>query len=112
VARASGFLGRTTCPSGAEASLLNACLLLRHLAMSLVTSCQVCDQPHPAIVRNMLTACSEGDLQKAYTNMKSLCDMGYSAVDIITTVFKVSATHGAAVRLYMGWCLSMHNLKL
>jgi hypothetical protein len=40
----------------------------------------------------MLTACSQGDLLKAYTNMKSLCDMGYSAVDIITTVFKVSAT--------------------
>lgn len=58
----------------------------------LVLCCQVCDQPHPAIVRTMLTACSEGDLQKAYINMKSLCDMGYSAVDIITTVFKVCAT--------------------
>lgn len=50
---------------------------------------QVCDQPHPAIVKEMLSACAAGDLQKAYTNMKSLCDMGYSAVDIITTVFKV-----------------------
>lgn len=37
----------------------------------------------------MLSACAAGDLQKAYVNMKSLCDMGYSAIDIITTVFKV-----------------------
>jgi hypothetical protein len=39
----------------------------------------------------MLSACAAGDLQKAYLNMKSLCDMGYSAVDIITTVFKVGS---------------------
>jgi hypothetical protein len=51
----------------------------------------VCDQPHPAIVKEMLSSCAAGDLQKAYVNMKSLCDMGYSAVDIITTVFKVRA---------------------
>lgn len=50
---------------------------------------QVCDQPHPTIVRDMLSACARGDLQAAYGSMKSLCDMGYSAVDIISTVFKV-----------------------
>lgn len=53
---------------------------------------KVCDQPHPTIVRDMLSACARGDLQAAYGSMKSLCDMGYSAVDIISTVFKVART--------------------
>lgn len=50
---------------------------------------KVCDQPHPMLVRNMLGACARGDLVEAYKGMKALCDMGYSAVDIITTVFRV-----------------------
>jgi replication factor C subunit 2/4 len=45
----------------------------------------------------MLTACASADLQKAYEAMKSLCDMGYSPVDIITTVFKVRWGVRAAV---------------
>lgn len=50
---------------------------------------KVCDQPHPMLVRKMLAACGKADLQEAYRGMKALCDLGYSAVDIITTVFRV-----------------------
>lgn len=57
---------------------------------------KVCDQPHPKMVATMLEACARGDLASAYTNMKALCDMGYSAVDIITTVFRVRADQRTA----------------
>ncbi|KAF8067401.1 RFC2 [Scenedesmus sp. PABB004] len=51
---------------------------------------KVCDQPHPALVRQMLESAAAGDLPTAYAGMKALCDMGYSPVDIITTVFRVA----------------------
>jgi hypothetical protein len=50
---------------------------------------QVCDQPHPKLVREMLGCCAAGQLESAYTHMKALCDQGYSAMDIITTLFRV-----------------------
>jgi len=51
---------------------------------------KVCDQPHPMLVRRILEDCAKAQLPTAYTGMKGLCDMGYSAMDIITTLFKVA----------------------
>lgn len=51
---------------------------------------KVCDQPHPTLVREVLQACAVGRLEAAYGSMKALCDQGYSAVDIVTTLFRVS----------------------
>lgn len=51
---------------------------------------KVCDQPHPLVVSAILQNCANAQLQPAYEGMKSLCDMGYSAIDIITTLFRVS----------------------
>jgi hypothetical protein len=50
---------------------------------------KVCDQPHPKLVKQMLSSCVAADLPAAYQNMKTLCDMGFSPIDIITTVFRV-----------------------
>ena len=50
---------------------------------------KVCDQPHPAIVLKILTACVSGDITTAQKLMKELYDTGYSSTDIISTVFKV-----------------------
>ena len=41
------------------------------------------------LVRRILEDCAKAQLPTAYTGMKGLCDMGYSAMDIITTLFKV-----------------------
>eukprot|EP00775_Hariotina_reticulata_P001336 gene1336-1679_t len=51
---------------------------------------KVCDQPHPKLVKQMLSSCVAADLPAAYQNMKTLCDMGFSPIDIITTVFRVA----------------------
>lgn len=50
---------------------------------------KVCDQPHPVLVRSMLADCAAANLAEAYKGMKALCDMGYSPIDIITTVYRV-----------------------
>ena len=50
---------------------------------------KVCDQPHPLVVRGMLEACRAGRFEDAHDALSGLCDMGYSATDIITTVFRV-----------------------
>lgn len=50
---------------------------------------RVCDQPHPLLVARIVQDCAKGQLQPAYEGLKSLCDLGYSSMDIITTFFRV-----------------------
>lgn len=51
---------------------------------------KVCDQPHPVTVTALLSACSKGDIDGAMEKITELWDHGYSAVDIVTTVFRVT----------------------
>ena len=50
---------------------------------------RVCDQPHPRAVEAMLLACREGRVKPALDAMSALWALGYSALDLVTTVFKV-----------------------
>eukprot|EP00794_Sanderia_malayensis_P013976 gene13976-15434_t len=50
---------------------------------------KVCDEPHPSLVKDMLTSCTNGDIDAAYKQMAHLWKLGYSAVDIITNIFRV-----------------------
>ena len=50
---------------------------------------KVCDQPHPNIVGEIISHCHKGDTKAAVDTMKSLYRSGYSASDIIGTIFKV-----------------------
>lgn len=54
---------------------------------------QVCDQPHPNVVRSMVGFCHTGELQKANAELQNLWTLGYSASDIIGTLFKVTKAH-------------------
>lgn len=54
---------------------------------------KVCDEPHPLLVKEMLTRCVENKLDEAYHILKSLWDKGYSSHDIITNIFRVCKTH-------------------
>lgn len=54
---------------------------------------KVCDQPHPLLVKNIVKLCTECRIDDAYEGMKALCDMGYSASDIITILFRVIRNH-------------------
>ncbi|KAI9460565.1 P-loop containing nucleoside triphosphate hydrolase protein [Lactarius psammicola] len=53
---------------------------------------KVCDQPHPIIVQSMIRACSKGDIENSVIKLQELWDQGYSAVDIIVTIFRVVKT--------------------
>lgn len=50
---------------------------------------KVCDQPHPLIVKELVVACGKGELEPALERLDGLWAQGYSAVDIITTIFRV-----------------------
>merc|ERR1711997_30295 len=54
---------------------------------------KVCDEPHPLLIKEMLTHCSTSDLDSAYKIAKHMWTLGYSAVDIITNIFRVCKTH-------------------
>ncbi|RXK42423.1 replication factor C subunit 2/4 [Tremella mesenterica] len=51
---------------------------------------KICDQPHPIVVRHMIKACQKGEIDDALARINELWDQGYSAVDIVTTVFRVT----------------------
>lgn len=53
---------------------------------------KVVDQPHPVTVQKMMESCNKKDIDGALGLLKELWDKGYSAVDIITTMFKVTKT--------------------
>lgn len=57
---------------------------------------QVCDEPHPLLIKEMLSHCVSTDIDKAYQILKSLWDKGYSPHDIITNVFRVCKNHQMA----------------
>ncbi|KAH9950899.1 P-loop containing nucleoside triphosphate hydrolase protein [Amylocystis lapponica] len=50
---------------------------------------KVCDQPHPIVVQAIIRACLKGNIDTAMEKLNELWDQGYSAVDIVVTVFRV-----------------------
>ena len=54
---------------------------------------KVCDQPHPKTVGAIVDACKEGKTKTAIDQMHALYKTGYSASDIIGTLFKVVKAH-------------------
>ncbi|KAJ2776967.1 replication factor C subunit 4 [Coemansia interrupta] len=50
---------------------------------------RVCDQPHPVVIRKMLGNCAKGEVDEAVACVSLLWTQGYSAVDIITAIFRV-----------------------
>lgn len=54
---------------------------------------QVCDTPHPTTVKAIIDNCAKGKLRDAIDKLNELWDSGYSASDIIGTIFKVTKSH-------------------
>ena len=50
---------------------------------------KVCDKPHPEIVKKIIKNCINGETRSACLVMTDLHNKGYSAIDIIGTVFKI-----------------------
>ena len=51
---------------------------------------RVCDQPHPLTVKELIDACAIGDIEGAHKKLTALWNQGYSAADLIGTIFKVT----------------------
>ena len=51
---------------------------------------KVCDQPHPVKIEKLLTACVRGKVDPAMDALDELWTAGYSAVDIVVTLFRVN----------------------
>lgn len=51
---------------------------------------KVCDQPHPAVVQELIDACAASNLALAHDKLRALWGQGYSASDLINTIFKVT----------------------
>jgi len=54
---------------------------------------KVCDQPHPVVIQAAIKSCLKGDVDGALEKLKELRDQGYSAVDIVVTLFRVVKSH-------------------
>lgn len=50
---------------------------------------KVCDQPHPVVVNAIIASCLQVNVDNALQGVHQLWRQGYSAVDIITTLFRV-----------------------
>lgn len=55
---------------------------------------KICDQPHPVVIQHVLKCCSEANIDEAVTCIEQLYDAGYSSLDIITTIFRVTRNYG------------------
>ncbi|KAI5790090.1 P-loop containing nucleoside triphosphate hydrolase protein [Geopyxis carbonaria] len=53
---------------------------------------KVVDTPHPVAVQTMIKACYHGKIDVALEKLEDLWEKGYSAVDIISTMFRVTKT--------------------
>ncbi|KAI3652885.1 hypothetical protein MP228_002310 [Amoeboaphelidium protococcarum] len=50
---------------------------------------KVCDSPHPAVIKKILTCTIQGNVDEAVQILGEVYALGYSALDIINTLFKV-----------------------
>jgi len=57
---------------------------------------KVCDEPHPLLIKDMLSHCVKADIEGACKVMSHLWKLGYSSEDIVTNIFRVSKTHPMA----------------
>ncbi|XP_078714187.1 replication factor C subunit 2 isoform X2 [Lampetra fluviatilis] len=57
---------------------------------------QVCDEPHPLLVKEMIGHCVSGNIDQAYKIMSHLWKLGYSPEDIIGNIFRVCKTYAMA----------------
>ncbi|KAJ3154608.1 replication factor C subunit 4 [Geranomyces variabilis] len=50
---------------------------------------KVCDQPHPIVIHDIITACLKTNVDEALDKIRALWQQGFSSLDIIGTLFRV-----------------------
>ncbi|KAJ3341156.1 replication factor C subunit 4 [Gonapodya sp. JEL0774] len=69
-----------------------------HSGFGLITAdnvFKVCDQPHPLFVQKCIDHCLKAEVEEAVKVMEELWGMGYAAVDVVGTLFKVVKGYSA-----------------
>lgn len=56
---------------------------------------KVADQPSPVSIQALLTACKNGNVDAALEKLREVWSKGYSAIDVITTLFRVTKSMDA-----------------
>lgn len=51
---------------------------------------KVCDQPPPSVAQKIVSSCASGDIEGGRAGINRLWNDGYSASDIMGTIFKVT----------------------
>ena len=51
---------------------------------------KVVDQPHPVVIQKIIQDCAKGNILDAINHVDSIWAQGYSAIDIIGTLFRVT----------------------
>jgi replication factor C subunit 2/4 len=64
---------------------------------------KVCDQPHPVVIQSIIQLCIKGDIDGALKGLDGLWKNGYSAIDIVTTLFRVIKTYNELVLFTPGY---------
>uniref|UniRef100_A0A7S1EQ41 AAA+ ATPase domain-containing protein n=1 Tax=Timspurckia oligopyrenoides TaxID=708627 RepID=A0A7S1EQ41_9RHOD len=76
---------------------------------------KVCDQPHPVSIQRAVVACAQRDLDAALKEISQLYRQGYSAGDIIVTLFRVvkyDVNLGEAQRLEFLRHIGMTHMRI
>lgn len=69
---------------------------------------QICDQPSPKMTKQILDACKEGDIETACLRLDQVLADGYSALDFISTTFRVLKHYkNASEDLKLNWVKSV-----
>lgn len=53
---------------------------------------KVVDRPHPVTVQTILHCCDRGELHEAISHLEAMYSQGYSASDIVSTIFQICKT--------------------
>jgi len=64
---------------------------------------KVVDQPHPVVMQKILDTCVKGDLVESIKLLESVWIQGYSAIDIVGTLFRVAKTSEIHPRILLGF---------
>lgn len=71
---------------------------------------KVCDVPHPIAIRKILDSCVKCDINDAVIQLKVLLKQGFSTLDFISTLFRVTKTYednNLSEQLKLDWIKEM-----
>jgi len=76
---------------------------------------QICDQPSPKMTTQILDACFDGDIETACLRLDNVFADGYSALDFISTLFRVLKNYKKANEdLKLAWvkCVAFCHMRI